>query len=157
LTKLGYICAWLAFFILVVFLADLYMLKHRLQVAFDRSSVIAADQGEFLQTPDMPIDPNIAADKFVEILSANLNLNSSLVAQSANQRVRSVDIQEFEVINEFSTTSVSITNPLNGQVVVGEINRPSVVVLGIVHVHVAFLPGQIQIPVFSSSSGIRPL
>jgi hypothetical protein len=153
---LGYTVISVAFLSSVMIAGQLYLMRMELQSAFDRSAHIAVDQTLNQRTPDLPIDATIAEAIFLEMIQYNLGLADDLAATSFDQKIKSVDIHDLQVFNVFSPTLVSVTNPLNHQVLTRTISRPSVLVLAVVRVDTGYLPFFIPIPIFSVSSGYAP-
>src|SRR5690606_3368265 len=127
ISKLMYALIWVAVLSMVLTAGELFLLRKEIQGAFDRSVNISSDQVVYEDTPDYPINAVQAESEFIHFLTGNLNLDQSLQSISTDRKIRYVEINEFRVFNVFSSTLISIENPINGQLITGEINRPSVV------------------------------
>jgi hypothetical protein len=154
--NIGYVLVFVAFFVFILLIGEIYLLRMEVQGAFDRSVSIATDESMYYESPDLPIDSTEAWNVFQDLLADNLILDSMLQATLSTQKVRSVTIEEFNIFNVYSPTQIVATNPLTGADVITEIDRPSIQVLGIVELDLAYWPTTIQMPIYAVSSGHNP-
>ncbi|MDB5054068.1 MAG: hypothetical protein JWM44_2118 [Bacilli bacterium] len=157
LKNLALVLLFISFLTFICFVGELFWIRLEAQSALDRSTTIAVHQTMNQLTPDLQIDSTKAQTIFNSMAQQNLLLDSSFLATTSTQRIRSVLIQDFHVFNVFSPTTISVTNPISGAVQTTIISSPSVQMLAIVTVHIAFWPTDIQLPIYAASSSYNPL
>ena len=147
----------IAFISLILVGWELYTIRQEVQGAFDRSLRIASDDKQYLETVDLPIDETTAFTVFKYFIAGNLSLNENTLTALTDQKIRNIVIDDFQILNVFTPTSIEITNPLTGEIMRGSIDRPSIAVLAHVEVKVIFLPTSINIPIFAVSTDWLPI